>query len=317
MNECDVLKNEILEFAQPSVEDVLKAKAFIVSHFEEKTGGLLNKFLRDADVSCPASITIADGVDIESQKRCIAKLVRYRLAFAAALWGLIGEGHILPKVVGAQPFLSVINFNITCRIVRGAGHTEETGLKFDELDVALPRELIRVFNPQRTDSALWDADLFLRRLDPRLPHEVSESLRHAVLCFHHGLYLPAVVMLNRANEKAWWDFAKKLLDVAKSKFPGNPKVRDLEQTLSNRFSSFSKVLWSAREIWADNSLKAVLGPMNVRCAELDNAYVWTDAIRNFRNVVHPTAPQQPLDYGIVSALLLGAWEHLNTLYAFL
>ena len=317
MNECEMLKNEILEFAQPSVEDVLKAKAFIVSHFEKKTGDLLNKFLRDSDVSCPASITIVDGVDIESQKQCIAKLVRYRLAFAAALWDLIGEGYILPKVVGFQPFLSVVKFNITCRIVRGAGHIEEIGLNFDELDVALPRELIRIFNPQQKDSALWDADLFLRRLDPRLPHEVLESLRYAVLCFHHGLYLPAVVMLNRANEKAWWDFAEKLLEVAKSKFPNNPKVRDLEKTLSNRFSSFSKVLWSAREIWADNSLKAVLGPMNVRRADLDNAYVWTDVIRNFRNVVHPTAPQQPLDYGIVSALLLGAREYLNTLYAFL
>ena len=318
MSECNKLKEEIMQLAKPSVEDILKAKSFIVSHFEKEVHKLLGNFIKESDVSCPESITISDDIDITNQKDSIARFVRYQLAFAAALWDLIGEGHMLPKFVSPYSFIDQYSgFHIKCKIIRGKGNIVNNSLSFSELGAALPRELIRVYNPASRDSAIWDADLFLRQLNSRIPDKVLESLRYAVVCLHSELYLPAVVMLHRANEKAWHDFAEELLKHAKIQFPNNPKVNGLELVLSEKFLSFSKILWNAREVWSDNSMNGILKSLNVRQAELHNAYVWTDVVRNFRNGVHPNAKQHPLDYGVVSSLLLGAWKHLNVLYAFL
>lgn len=162
---------------------------------------------------------------------------------------------------------------------------------------------------------LSNPDLFLHTLDiPGLHNEVENSLREAVSCFRHELYLACLAMLGRASEGAWIELGLKLVNAIPPE--SHEKAQNIKDKLEDSFVSIGKKimeilkLYECKDIFADIYKKS-----DVKVQDLRNAVVWSDSIRESRNSIHyGVKSSMPNTYEKVAALLIGAVPHIRLLY---
>ena len=133
-----------------------------------------------------------------------------------------------------------------------------------------------------------DPDLFLYNLNIEGLHDdVEQSLREAVRCFRHELYLACLAMLSRASEGAWIELGLKLAEAIPSdmqkpaekdqKDTSGPLCRHWKEDPGRRFV-FTSELTCFDHIYKESRVKA---------QDLRNAVVWADAVRESRKYNGP------------------------------
>jgi hypothetical protein len=162
---------------------------------------------------------------------------------------------------------------------------------------------------------LCDPDLFLHELNlPDLHPEVESALREAVSCFHAELYPAAIVMLGKASEGTWIELGLALLSVLP---PEEATKRDkLQQEWSGPDVGFSKKMRDIMKVveTRQDLFKNVGNLANVRLDELRMAMIWSDSLRDARNVVHHNVETNiDATFEMVSTLFLAALSNLKIL----
>jgi hypothetical protein len=164
------------------------------------------------------------------------------------------------------------------------------------------------------DQALCDGDLYLHNLNIASIHpEVEEALHEAVKCFRHELYTPALAMLAKASEGAWLELGAGLLKALPNIAKASADKREKE--LASPWVSVARKVQVVLELYAHPELKPVRENSQVDEKDLKQVLVWSDVVRESRNVIH-YAVQAPTanTYEKVAALLLGAVPHLRIIY---
>ena len=201
-------------------------------------------------------------------------------------------------------------------VVPGSGG-QSGGWTFGEFSLHVPPHVeLAPSHLHSTCQPLSDADLFLAELDvPDLAPEIETSLREAVRCFRHELYLACLAMLGRASEGAWIEVGCALAPlITKRSGFDHKKVQD---RFLNPFVGIGKKILDVLKLYEDAGLpKDVRESSNVRAQDLRNAVIWADAVRESRNSIHYGAvPAMSNCYEKVAALLMGAVPHYKLLYA--
>jgi len=145
--------------------------------------------------------------------------------------------------------------------------------------------------------------------------EIEQALREAVICFSAGLYTPCAAMLGSASEGVWEEVGYSLAQAVRS--ADDSKATKLEATLSNFFSSVAKKMRAVYSFYADrNLMEEIWVRSQVKPKLLEHILVWSDAVRDSRNTLHPAVtPRTPNTREKLSSLLLGAVPFFTRLFA--
>ena len=229
----------------------------------------------------------------------IADTLSWRLAVLQAVTELTFSGSLMMEE-DLQLWRPVVGYTS-----EGYGSSWE----FKEFSVAFPLRILKPPSAQGQDNqVLSNPDLFLHAVDvPNMPDSVREALEEAVLCFRHELYTVSVVMLGKASEEAWIDVGVALYEA----LPGDQtkKIKDL----TDPQTSIYKVLRTVLKLYEYSALDDIRRASGVR--NLNDALMWSDTVRDSRNVVHAgSTPSTPNTYEKVAALLLGAVPRTRELY---
>ena len=146
-----------------------------------------------------------------------------------------------------------------------------------------------------------------------MPDSVKEALLEAVSCFRHELYTASVVMLGKASEEAWIDVGVALYEAL-----SGAQTTKIE-ALTSPQTSIYKALRTVAKVYEEHSaLEDVRRDSGVKSRGLKNlndVLMWSDVVRDSRNVVHAgNSPSTPNTYEKVAALLLGAVPRMRELY---
>ena len=230
----------------------------------------------------------------------IADTLSWRLAALQAVSELTFSGSLM-MTGDLQPWHPVVQYSS-----RGHG----SSWRFIEFGVTYP---CRILPPPsrrhgREEEVLSNTDLFLHAINvPNMPDSVREALGESVLCFRHGLYTASVVMLGKASEEAWIDVGVALYEA----LPGDQtkKIEDL----TDPQTSIYRVLRTVVKLYEHSALDGIRRGSEVR--NLNDALMWSDTVRDSRNVVHPgSTSSTPNTYEKVAALLLGVVPRMRELY---
>jgi hypothetical protein len=156
--------------------------------------------------------------------------------------------------------------------------------------------------------------LFLHNFNiPNIHPEVEESLREAVRCFRHELYIACLAMLGKASEGAWTELGLKLAQAISSGSPVNGKKT--EKKLDPRYAIGKRITETLQLYEQKDVFGTLQKESGVSIQDLRTAAVWSDVVRESRNSVHyRDYPSMPNTYEKVAALLIGAVPHLRLLY---
>src|SRR5207249_432115 len=184
------------------------------------------------------------------------------------------------------------------------------------LDVTCP---VAVFPaPSYRDAkhhSLSDGDLFLSDLGGHNLHPlIEESLRQAVQCFRHELYLPCLAMLTRAIEGAWIEMGASLaaFGCRTNDNAATSLLKYLDDPLASLKGEIAKV--------ADYYRKAVCDPVEkkseIKRSMVDTIVIWSEQVRDSRNVLHfAKAPLVPITYERVAVLMMATAANFQAMYA--
>jgi hypothetical protein len=304
--------DEIVSRVNVSRQDVVFAKSFILKNFDEKPDEMLRRMLEHLEIQQPETLNLNESVAL-SQIGAAASTFSWKLAFAEALWGLVGSGLVLPMSS------NVMRIRIDQGYSSG-GTRYRGGLTLDEFLIKVPNRVrmapSRIFSPLQP---LSDADLFISDLDIQDIHpEIEAALRDAVRCFRNELYLPSLAMLGLASEGAWIELGLALLDSCKDKRGLIEKTREKKrEELNNRDISVVRKLEAVAKLY---ERKDIFGDVVKRSGfnhrALAQVLNWSNVVRDARNAIHyGTEPAVPNNYEKVAALLLGASQNLRIIYA--
>ena len=184
---------------------------------------------------------------------------------------------------------------------------------FQNLKVAYPSYVTVPLSSQSHEQILTNPDLFLHNLDvPNMPDSVKEALLEAVSCFRHELYTASVVMLGKASEEAWIYVGVALYEA----LTGDQTTKI--EALTSPQTGIYKALRTVAKLYEHPALEDVRrdsGVKSLRLKNLNDALMWSDVVRDSRNVVHAgNSPSTPNTYEKVAALLLGAVPRMRELY---
>jgi hypothetical protein len=291
--------------------DIAVAKSFVVKFNPHSLLEVLRAFEQDRESLASGPMVINLSIDIEPQILRAVEYIRWRLAFVEAIWGLCHAGILLAVSESLE------------KVAVGLGHTDgrySGSLNLPDYPTAVPAR-VRLA-PSAASGAtleLSDGDLYLAALDiPNLEPEIAVSLREAVKCFRHELYLPCLAMLARASEGAWTELGLALLKAAPehSQLPA-ARRENMRLTIEGSDASVLRKMRTVLELYKIGGLFAqVQKESRSSAADLEGVSIWSDAVRNSRNAVHyGVEPAMQNSYEKVGVLLLATAQHLRTIYS--
>jgi hypothetical protein len=310
MRTLDEIKSYIEENICVRQSDIIVAKKYIASYMTKcscaETSILIEAFLKENGTPIPKTIALGDEIGRALAIDNAVKALSWKNAAIEAIWGLINNGILYPKVHG----LHDTTFTLNC-----SSNGSSRGIPFPAIFLPVPQHVMRSYSficiPKQP---LTDPDLFLGEIDiPNLADDIKESLKEAVKCFRHDLYTPALAMLGRASEGAWVELGLALAN-ALPKEPSS-KADKIREAMEDTYSVAKKIS-IVREYCAQPEIKALLKKSGVGFGELDTAVIWSDSVRDSRKAVHYSAnPKMKNTYEKIAALLIGAVPVIRNIYA--
>jgi hypothetical protein len=292
-------------------QQVTIAKGHIINHFSPDTSTVIQSFLKTVEATVPEKLMIHLTVGTDETIKSVAQILSWTLACCEAIWGLISSGLLFPASSDLRSFLPNVGWTT---VIQGSGNTG--GLRLDHLSLLVPSSIQLPPSISRGErQTLSDSDLFLHSLDiSNIDKEVEESLREAVRCFKHELFLACLAMLGRASEGAWIELGLKLCDITPPTASVNTKK--IREKLEDPFVGIGKKILEAAQLYQRSDIfDNIYKSSGVKPQDLNNVVVWADAVREARNSVHYGAePSMPNTYEKIAALLIGSVPHLRLLY---
>jgi hypothetical protein len=308
------------EEAQRLLEDKIRvtpqqvtfAKGYIVNHFQPETVKVIQDFLKSMEAADLDKLIIHLSVDTGENIRTAAQTISWILAGTEAIWGLISAGLLIPGSTEVRP---PFNLTVSCTTkVQGSGHTGS--LCLDHLSLPVPTQIRLPPSVSRGKrQTLSDPDLFLHALDiPGIHKEIEESLREAVRCFRHELFLACLAMLGRASEGAWIELGLKLCAVTPP--TAHINIEKIKKILESPNKGIAIKIQETAQLYNHSDIFGDLyNASGVKREALNNSMVWVDVVRESRNSVHYRAESSmPNTYEKIAALLIGAVRHFRLLY---
>ncbi len=276
-------------------EDVAQAKQFAMRDGYSGTEGFLNRWLEGMKFHQPEWVVFPTP----EYHATIAQMARgfsLRMAMYQAVWELIASGEVVP-IDTAKEWTPEVGYHI---------HNGRSSMRLDALKTYFMPEIQRL--PQ-IDGVPGDADIFLHGVDCRTLHPgIREAIDQSLGCFRRGLYMPATAMLAAAAEATWTECGVKV--AAKL---GNAK---LDGVVSDPYASISKKVTETRKALDAPDGRAILKATDRTIADVNNAELWTTALRERRNALHwDKAKSFVADHSETGTLLMAAPQHLGTLEA--
>lgn len=292
-------------------QQVVVMKGLLLKHYHDNPTTMLETAVQQVSPSKPTSIVLHSTVDPVPTLRQFSEWISWSVAGCEALWGLVHANVLLPVASGVNDFHPNIEWTT---IVPGSGG-ERAGWNFPEFKISYPHWLTRS-RASSVPQVLCDGDLFLHELNlPGLHSEVEDALREAVSCFRAELYTAAVVMLGKASEGTWIETGLALV----SSLPDEDA--DKRERLRHQWSGpdvgFAKKMRDILKFYEDRqgAFKQLGIAANVRLDELRMAMIWSDSLREARNVVHHNVDTNiNPTFEMVSTLFLAALPNLNVLH---
>ena len=332
MDRAASLRDHIVNNLRVSRTHVMLAKAWLVEQVQEisryphadagPVPHFRDRFLEEVSASPPAGITITrdDLIAGNFQSTEIDQLHEYlswQTAFLEAVHDLIHSGFFVAG--GAQQHLDEPACNVFEQLRHGQVNTLR--LAFGELHFGFPRDIKVAPSWQTSDHfALSEGDLYLQSLGlPEDIHdEIADALRETAQCFRQQLLRPALAMLETAAEGAWTEMALSLADLARDGGMSDQNVQSFLTHVNDTNSGVMRKVIRIIDFYRSNQteLSALMRQCGVRQDHLTMVSVWTDQVRDSRNVLHfEHEPAIPNTHEKVACLMLGAGQYLRKLYA--
>ena len=293
-------------------QQVTYAKAFFLKNFNSSTLQLIKSLLTSLDEKFPGEITVNLSSETDDAIKKVASAIIWTLAGCEAIWGLISANLLIPAALDLRLYISSIGWTT---VTPGSGGNSG-GWNLQDLSLPVPPTVLVPHSGRcREKQPLSDPDLFLYNLDiPNIHKEVEDSLREAVRCFRHELYLACLAMLGKASEGAWIELGLKLVKKIRPSTNSNPDK--IKENLEDPFIGIGKKIKTTLKLYENKeTFGLVYKKSTVKIQDLRNVAIWADAVRESRNSVHYGAePSMPNTYEKVAALLLGAVPHLRLIY---
>jgi hypothetical protein len=246
-------------------EDIARAKDWIVQAPGHNTSGMVDDWLRQQGIADLRDVN-TDAEDCRDTLSAVARAYSVRFAFYQAAWELISAGVLIPPgSIGTwDPPLGY-------RTSHGAG-----GIPLRNLACPFPDKL------HRLPFALVqpaDVDIFLKGINCRDLHSgIHEAIEQSLACFRRGLYLPATVMLAAATEATWTECG--------SAVATNQSDAKLAATLADPYTGFARVVSDTRKVLEHKNAKPLLAKAGLSFHQVNDAEIWTTALRDRRNALH-------------------------------
>ena len=307
-------RGAIIEKLTVTRHEVMQAKDYILKNFSGDTQGLHDRFIGDLKINVPQEIVLHDSVALEPQVEQAAKYIGWKLAFGEAIWGLINQNIII------QHHNHLITLRIHLKwttVVQGRGGSSG-GLTFDEYEVFVPQEIrlapsIDAGGP----FPLFDSDLYILDINiPNLHEDIEESLRMAIECFRHDLFLPCLAMLARASEGAWIELGSSLLRYSiDSNAIGEKESDKFNEMLLSPYTSIMERMDRISQLYKKKEIFQKVYATSKSPKYLMQVLNWSTVLREYRNAIHyEKESTSQITYDKVSTLLLGAGPFLKVLY---
>ena len=286
-------------------------KGLLLEHYNDNSTVMLQAAIQRSGASKPVEVVLHPTVDAAPVLRQFAEWTSWWIAGCEALWGLVHSNVLLTVAADVNTFHPGIQWTT---VVPGSGG-ERAGWDFAEFMISYSNRLTRS-RASTVPQVLCDPDLFLHELSlPGLHSEVEDALREAVSCFRAELYTAAVVMLGKASEGTWIEMGLALV----STLPDHEadKRQKLRQDWSGPDLGFAKKMRGIMKLYEGRQdvFKHLGATANVRLDELRLAMIWSDSLRDARNVVHHNvAANINPTFEMVSTLFLAALTNLKALH---
>ena len=165
-------------------------------------------------------------------------------------------------------------------------------------------------NHYLTDPDLYAATLAISGLHP----DVASALRESILCFRQEFYTASLAMLGKASEGAWLDLAAALLSFVGSTV--GKKYAKQQATLDDPMQGAQRKVDAVLAIFNhQDDFGALAATAGVKPADLREAAIWSDTVRDSRNTLHfGVSPATPNTYEKVTVLLLASVPRIRLLY---
>ena len=290
--------------------DVTLAKTFILANHRSSVDTTIADFLKHADAVMPQQVIVHPSVDTLSAIRTVARSISLRLAAIEAFWELISSASLMPA--STRLYGGTISVDYTT-VMPGSGG-RSGGWTFGEFDLKVFDICLRPHSPKAA-LPLTDGDLFVAKLGIKELHpEIDQAVREALRCFKHELYEACLAMLGKAGEGAWVESGVALADFLCTVHPvRGKKLRD--DLLSPVNGIARKVPLITKSYENVEVFGAVHTASGVKPGQLMEVVVWTDVLRDARNVVHFRAvPAMANTYDKVAILIISSVSSLRTLY---
>jgi hypothetical protein len=292
-------------------QQVILAKAFMLENFDPVTSVMINKLLKSLEMAVPEEIILHESADTEDMIKRAAEAVSWTLAGSEGIWGLIYTNLLIPT---DHQLNTLVRFPGWTTIHGRSGGS--AGGWQQDIYFPVPIRVTRPYSIQSSEEparhSLSDPDLFLHGLDIQGLHQgVEKSLREAVRCFRHELYLACLTMLGRASEGAWIELGIKLAETVESE-----RGEKLKSQLESPHTGIAKKISEVIKFYNDRTLfDQIYLESRIKGQDLANSTVWADAVRDSRNSIHyGVEPAMENGYEKIAALLIGSVPHLRVVY---
>ena len=293
--------NELKQLISVRREDVVRAKQYVMKETGTGTQGLADRWLTQQQATSP-SVLMLHSEDFQQTLENLARSIRLRMALYQAVWELISTGALV-SVGKCESWTPQV------------GYDTKDGRYSTSMQSRLPLDSITfpyvtdIFRLPSVESFPADTDIFLQGIDCSTLHQgIHDAIEQALLCFRHGLYMPATAMLAAAAEATWTECGTKV--AAKLT---NPK---LEAVMEDAYASISKKVSETRKALESLEGKTLLKSAGRTINDVGNVEVWTTALRERRNALHwDKLKSFIVDHSTAANLLISAPQHLATLEA--
>jgi len=308
--------HEIVSGVRVTRQSITVSKSYILSNFNNSSTKMLRRMLEHFEAQQPEKIVLHESIDPFPQIKQVANSLSWQLAFAEAIWGLIGASILIP--IRKEYVELEIHQSWTTVVPGSSGRS--SGWNFEEFRTVFPSGL-RVAPSVEFEGKeyLSDADLYLHHLNiPSIDSQVERALREAVSCFRHELYLPSLAMLGLASEGAWIELGLALLSSC-TMISGITKTtrQNKRGILKESYTSIKKKIELVVELYSRKDVfDRVMKESGFGHRDLLQVLNWSTVIRDARNGIHyGAAPSTPNNYEKVATLLLGAAQNFQIIYA--
>jgi hypothetical protein len=293
MHEQEAAK-KLAELVSVTREDIARGKRYVLSSGGGKTDELADSWLQGQRLTIPRKID-GDAPNLQDVMANVARAISLRLALYQGVWELIGAGELFPGESFSR-WQPVMDYSFQ----RNHGGLRPNMSCFFPARVELP--------PLR-DEAATDVDVLLQGINCTTLHGgIREAIEQALICFRRGLYMPATAMLAAAAEATWTEcggaVAAKLADAS------------LDAVVNDPYASIGKKVTEVRKTLEQGAGKALVKCAGQTVPKVNDAELWTTALRERRNALHWTkAKSFVVDHSETGTLLMAAPMHIGTLEA--